>query len=102
MTDYVVRVAGPSADLETFRKELLRELKAEGIPSKGLEFSDIRPARRRPTDPAPLGRVEWVEIGIKIIVGVLTPVVADLVKEIIRRRSKSKSLKTEEQETAHS
>ena len=101
MTDYVVRVAGPSADLETFRKELLRELKAEGIPSKGLEFSDIRPARRRPTDPAPLGRVEWVEIGIKIM-GVLTPVVADLVKEIIRRRSKSKSLKTEEQEAAHS
>ena len=96
MADYAVRVTGSETDISAYRQELLAELKAQGLPENAIEISPPKPARRKLTESAPLGHIEWIEIVVKIAVGVLTPVITELIKQVMQRRAKANSVEARE------
>ncbi len=100
MSDYAIRVTGTETDLNAYRQQLLDDLKAEGVPVEAIEISAAKPVRRKLTDPAPLGHVEWLEIVVKIVMPLVTPVVTELVKAVIARRAQAAGVQAQEQPAA--
>jgi hypothetical protein len=85
MGEYSLRVSGAEPDVEAFRRDLAGELRAAGIPADAVEISAARPAPIPLSEPAPLGHVEWVEVAVKIVVGVITPALAEVAKALVKR-----------------
>ena len=87
-------VAGSETSVEKFRSALLADLQAAGVPPGAVEISAARPAPRPITQRAPLGHIEWVQIGIAIGQAVVTSGLEEIVKRLIQKQLAAHKLKT--------
>jgi hypothetical protein len=94
MLDSVISVTGSETSVEKFRSALLADLQAAGVPSGAVEISAAGPVRRPVTKRAPLGHIEWVQIGIAIGQAVVTSGLEEIVKQLIQKQLAVHKLKT--------
>lgn len=88
-----MNVTGSETSVAKFRSAVLADLQAAGVPPGAVEISAARPARRPITQPAPLGHVEWVQIGIAIGQAVITSGLEEIVKQLIQTQLAAHKLK---------
>jgi hypothetical protein len=93
MSNYFLRLEGTEEQIKAFREELQTDLRSAGVGENTVEISPARPVRRKLTEPLEQGHIEWVEVAVKFAVGVLTPVIADKIKDLIKKRANRRGLR---------
>lgn len=79
--DLVLR--GTESQMRQFRTDFEAFLSAQGVAPGAVALPAPRPAKRRLTDPAPLGHEAWVELLLEIGKLAATSIVIPLAKDVI-------------------
>ena len=92
-------VRGTESALRVFQDDLRAFVAREGGGRGAPATAPLQPARRRLTDPAPLGHEPWVELVLEIgkwaAIGIVAPVAKDLLVAWIKEQAKKRGLLAE-------